>query len=327
MSNFNEFFRTRGAKEIVDKFIKGVDYYSDRKITNLQYTILNEQPQPAAYYIENGLTATFKVDITYNINYDTDTVYHSEFEVPKEMDGVFIIEGAYRMSYNRLEPDFDCRFRTTGSGDHLISFDYERKYNIDTKVLTISKYSAGSVLSERETKIHFDNIDSLASDKRELLRLTEKQSKKLQIKLDLDYKPEYITKKLIQECIAFGDDRTKDLIIDKNIESVSSGFLNFLFRGNKKGNLRNTRSKIVYHFNRQGVLPDPLTYITTVAFRYFKGGGREKDDTNKENVVSQPGINAINLESIGNKITIPETVAYNTSFADLIDFADTPINY
>jgi hypothetical protein len=32
------------------------------------------------------------------------------------------------------------------------------------------------------------------------------------------------------------------------------------------------------------------------------------------------------LESLGNKITVPETVAFNPTFADLLDFADTPIN-
>ena len=39
-----------------------------------------------------------------------------------------------------------------------------------------------------------------------------------------------------------------------------------------------------------------------------------------------PGVNAMNLESIGDKITIPCTVAYNKTFADIIDIVDTPIN-
>ena len=37
-------------------------------------------------------------------------------------------------------------------------------------------------------------------------------------------------------------------------------------------------------------------------------------------------VNAVNLEAISTKIVIPKSVAYNTTFSDLIDIADTPIN-
>ena len=54
MSNFNEFFKNKGLKTIVDKFFDGVDAYNPKnKITNLKYEIVQEPPYPASYYIEN----------------------------------------------------------------------------------------------------------------------------------------------------------------------------------------------------------------------------------------------------------------------------------
>jgi hypothetical protein len=56
-----------------------------------------------------------------------------------------------------------------------------------------------------------------------------------------------------------------------------------------------------------------------MAARFFKGSSDSKGDTGLQ---VPPGINAANLESLGNKITVPETVAFNPTFADLLDFAD-----
>jgi hypothetical protein len=53
--------------------------------------------------------------------------------------------------------------------------------------------------------------------------------------------------------------------------------------------------------------------------RFFKGSSDSKGDTGLQ---VPPGINAANLESLGNKITVPETVAFNPTMSDIIDFAD-----
>lgn len=39
-------------------------------------------------------------------------------------------------------------------------------------------------------------------------------------------------------------------------------------------------------------------------------------------IIRPPGVNAVNLEAISTKIVIPKSVAYNTTFSDLIDIAD-----
>ena len=149
MSNFNEYFKNIGLKIMVDRFFRSVDAFNpDYKITKLDYEIENEPPLPASYYLENGLTATHKVKITYEINGDSEDLRFTEFEVPKEIDGAFIIEGAYRISTNKLGNDYDCRMKLEGSGEHVINFDYNHVYNVDKKVLRIKRMNQDLGISD-----------------------------------------------------------------------------------------------------------------------------------------------------------------------------------
>lgn len=324
MSSFNEYFRSTGAKIIVDRFFDGADTYNKKyKITKVDYEILDEPPYPASYYIENELTASFKVQVKYITNNDGEWKYCT-FEIPKEVDGAFIIEGSYRIQYNKLSPDFDCRIRMSGTGTHIINFDFDRQYDIEKKVLRIKKTYQSTDPMKKDIEIKYDDIDGLEGDKKELLKLNEKQQKKFQIKLDIDYKPEYITTKLINDCLAFGDDRLKDLIIDKQIENVSTGLMQYLFKSNNRRNFYAAKRKIAGYFLKNNRIQDKVNPITTLAFRYFKGTQETKKGDS--NIQVPPGINAINLESISSKVTISNTTAYNSTFSDLIDFADTPIN-
>lgn len=324
MSNFNEFFKSRGAKTIVERFVGSADIFNTKvKIATLSHSIIEEANEPASYYVENGLTATFKVRVEYTTTDAPDDIKYSEFEIPKEIEGVFIIEGAYRIATNTLSSDHDVRIRMSGSGDYIICFDYDRKYDIDHRVLKVKRNDPDLKLIDRDIKIKYEDIDGAEGEIKELLKLTEYQTKKFQIKLDLDYKPEYITTRLINDCLAFGDDRLKDLIIDKTIESVPTNFMRQLFRSNNGRTYNSARRHISSYFIKYGRLADQLTIISSMAIRIFKGSSDSKGDTG---VQVPPGINAANLESLGNKITIPETVAFNPTFADIIDFADTPIN-
>lgn len=319
MSNFNEYFKNQGAKTIVDRFFNNADCYNNNyKIKNLTHSIVEEPPFPASHYIENGLTATHKVRLEYNINDDPD-VKVSEFEIPKEIDGAFIIDGAYRISTNSLASDYDCRIKMSGTGDHIINFDFFRRYDIARKVLKIKKQDPSLSVVEQDVNIKYDDIDTVTGETKELLKLTEIQSKKFQIKLDLDYKPEYITTKLIQECLAFGDDRDKDLIIDKTIESVSTSFMKYIFRSNNCRNYISARRQITTYFTRNGRLQDQINAISTLAKRFFKGSADSAGDSGLQ---VPPGVNSMNLDSIGSKISVPDTVAFNPTFADLIDLAD-----
>ena len=324
MSNFNEFFRNRGAKIMVERFFGSADIFNPKvKIATLGHSIVEEPEQPASYYIENGLTATHKVRVEYTTTKEPDVVQYSEFEVPKEIDGVFIIEGAYRIATNQMSSDYDCRIRMSGSGDYIINFDYDRRYDINKKILKVKRNDPALKLVDKDVKIKYEDIDSATGELRELLKLTEYQTKKFQVKLDLDYKPEYITTKLINDCLAFGDDRLKDLIIDKSIEGVPTAFMKYIFRSNNGRTYNSARRHISSYFVKYGKLSDQVTVISTMAARYFKGSSDSKGDTGLQ---VPPGINAMNLESLENKITVPDTVAFNTTFADLLDFADTPIN-
>lgn len=320
MSSFNEYFKNRGAKIMVERFVGSADIFNPKvKIATLDYTIVEEAEQPASYYVENGLTATHKVRIEYTTTDNPDEIKYSEFEVPKEVEGVFIIEGAYRIATNSLSSDYSCRIRMSGSGDYIINFDYDRRYDINRRILKVKRNDPNLRLIDKEVKIKYEDIDGAEGETKELLKLTEYQTKKFQIKLDLDYKPEYITTRLINDCLAYGDDRIRDLIIDKEIQSVPTSFMKHMFRANNGRNYNSARRHISSYFVKYGKLADQLTIISTMAARYFKGSSDSKGDTGLQ---VPPGINAANLESLGNKITVPETVAFNPSFADLLDFAD-----
>lgn len=324
MSNFNQYFKNQGAKLIVERFLSGVDMYNpDHKLTDLKWYIEDENPEPASYFIENGLTASHKVKLEYTINYDGN-VRFSEFEVPKEIDGAFIIEGAYRIATNTLGNDYDCRINMSGTGRYYINFDYDREYDIAKGVLKVKRVNPELGLTEKVREYKLDEIDEVSGIEREALRLTDRQIKKLQIKLDLDYEPKYITKKVIEDCIAFGDDRIKDLVIDKKIESVPSGFMNYLFKGGNNRNFFGTRRKIQNYWTRYNKLQDQINTLTMLCARYWKGSS----DASKggSDIQISPGINAINLQSLTNKIQIPQSVAYNESFGDLICIGATPIN-
>ena len=292
MSNFNQYFRNTGAKLIVDRFFGSeIDAYNPKyKLTNLNWHIEEETPRPASYYIENGLTATHKVILEYTINYD-DEVRFSEFEVPKEIDGAFIIEGAYRIATNTLGNDYDCRINMSGTGRYDINFDYDRIYDIRKGVLKIQRTNPELGLQERVREYTLDEIDNVTGLEREALRLTDRQIKKLEIKLDLDYKPEFITKRLIEECLAFGDDRVKDLVIDKRIESIPSGFMNYLFNGSNKRNYWGSRKKIMNYWSRYNKLQEQVNVLTMLCVRYWKGSS----DASKggSDLQISPGINAI----------------------------------
>lgn len=320
MSNFNQYFKNTGVKIIVDRFFNKVDAYNpDYKITSLNYSIVEEPPHQASYYIENGLTATHKVQIEYTLN-DEDSVRYAEFEVPKEIDGAFIIEGAYRISTNRLGSDYDCRIKMSGTGNYRINFDYDRYYDIQKQEVVIKRINPDLGFSEKSKTIQLEDLDEVFNNPKtkELLKLTERQTKKFMIKLDLDYKPEYITTRLIQDCLAYGDDRLRDLIIDKTIESVPTSFMQYLFRDSNGRNYFAARRRITSYFTKLNKIQDRVTAITNLCLRFWKGS----KDAKCSELQVPPGVNAINLEAIGNKITIPESVAYNQSFSDLIDIAD-----
>lgn len=325
MSSFNEYFKNQGIKIMVDRYFSGADMYDNfNKITSLNYFIENEDDKlSTSYYVENGLTATYKVRLEYTIN-DDPTIRISRFEVPKEVEGTFIIDGALRVSTNNLASDYDCRIQMAGSGNHIINFDYNRRYDINHKVLKIKVQKPGSRLAQ-EINIKYENLDSVTDDEtKELLKLTEEQIKKFQIKLDIDYTPEYITTRLIDDCIAFGDDRDKDLVIDKCFESVATSFMRYLFKSNNCRNYYSIRSQITNYFGRQHKLQEQVNCISTITKNFFKGSS---ESSSKDTGIMVPvGINAMNLDSVNSKIVIPETVAFNATMADLIDLADTPNN-
>lgn len=318
MSNFNEYFKSTGLKRLMDRFAVGADQYSDNKITKLDYYIDNsEKEQTASYYFENKLTAEFKIIVNYELNSDGE-IRTTEFTIPKEIGGAFVLMGNYRMATATLGRDYECRIYNQGSGGKGITFDYNRTFDFESDTLKIRNIDPNlGFINEKAIEINYNEIDDLLNTpKRELLKLTDKQIKKFQIKLDLDYVPEYISTRLIEDCKRMGDDRIHDFIIDKSIDTVATSFMNYMLRSDNGKNSYKLASKIKSHFSRHGRLV--LTFISSLANRFFRLGSQE--------LQIPPGVNPVNLDSFKSKIQINPTVAYNSTMSDLIDIADTPIN-
>ena len=70
--------------------------------------------------------------------------------------------------------------------------------------------------------------------------------------------------------MAFGDDRIKDMVVDKKIESVSSGFMNFLFKNNNRGNFNSTYSSIRHYWTKFSKLQDTINVLTLICAKYWK---------------------------------------------------------
>lgn len=342
MSNFNSYMKNKGVETIVNKFFNEADSYNpDVKIISFKHYLEDFPDRPAAYYLENGLTACMTIRLEYITSDNPEETKVSTIELPREVDGVFIIEGAYRVATSNLNSDKNCRIYMSGTGDcaitfGLLKFDLEndkyftvnRRYDIRNKTLYISVGDKELPITQREIRLDYNEIDTY--EKKEYLKLTEEQSKKFQIKLDLDYVPEYITAKLIDQCIEFGDDREKDLIVDKYIGTVARGFMDKLIQYKQGSFFYKSCRDIKTYFGANGFLQDSYPTFTNFAISYFKGAGAALDnDDDREDqgdIQVAAGINAINLQSIESKITLSEFTAYNSTMADIIDIADTPIN-
>ena len=326
MSNFNQLFREKGAEKIVRRVLYDISKFGDHEMVDWRVTVEDDIPgKNASYFTENGLTASHKVIIHYLVDDETKE-RESYFFVPREIDGTFIIEGAYRIVFNNLESDtYNCRIYDNAT-DRKVIFSYNQQYDIAKKILRVrsGEYGAFSKSLDRFISIPYENIDAAISDPKKgpLLKLTDEQSQKLAIKLDLDYKPVAITRNLIDRCVEFGDDRLKDLIIDKRIRGIYDGFLKFFSNPQNSGykTVRQTNQK---HFREFGTLVENNSAFTTYCLKHWKGSSEQKKEDSKE-IQVPPGINAMNLNSVGQKITIPKTAPYNTTYSDIIDLADTP---
>ena len=323
MSSFNQYFKTKGAGLMVDRFLSGIDTNTDYKLTDMTWELVDEE-LPAIHYLENALTASFKVVVSYTVDNDGE-VRTAEFEVPKEMDGAFIVEGSYRSAINTLGSDNECRFylNKTSYGKRSILFDYDRAYYLDSEELVVRRTDPNLGLPEKVRSYKLSEIDKVSGLEREALRLTDKEIKKLQIKLDLDYTPEYITSKLINDCINYGDDRYKDSIIDKRIETVSQSFEEHLYN-RKNQNLYKIRRYIINYWIKYKRLMESINMLTSTCIKFWKGSSSASKG--ESSLQSSGGVNAINMHTLSSKIKLAQSVAYNQSMSDLICVGDTPIS-
>lgn len=237
--------------------------------------------------------------------------FESEFRIPRMVNGVFILDGKYRLPNANLR---SCNeMRNIGN---FILIDYFRRYNKLTGCLEVKKnfldedeYPDGLVI-----KANAENMESF----KWCFKLTDYQMKKTRIKYDYD--TEYLDDGLILAIIAAGDDLKADKMIDKVINTVEKSFKSHMWKAWGEIASRAKYSYVGSGNARAGRIP------TGTAQKLIRDYFSMKGLTMTTDIQAPSTINPINFQALASKIKIPTSVTYNKSFVDFIDIVDTPIN-
>jgi hypothetical protein len=160
--------------------------------------VSEETTKEISYFHSTNSTCHFVVDV--EVSGELLQLY-----IPQQINEIFVIEGRYRVPVINKIYDYECRM----NGQHIV-FDYYRFYDHSNKTITLKSED-----SDEEQVYDVEDLDSI----KEYLKLTNYQRKKFSIKLDMEC-PEYITKELIDACIAYGPDFQKGFITDRGKRSV-----------------------------------------------------------------------------------------------------------
>jgi len=274
-------------------------------VTNI--TIAEPPSDDISYYIKNNSTCEYQVSVHYDFNGESKTPVI--IKVPKQINNLFIIKGKFRMCVYVLENDSNCRFYYD-----TIQFDYNRKYDVNSNQLNYK-----NVDEDSWEFINLQEYDSTGrTDLDKYLELSQAQITKLKVKLDTDNVSSRITYELVKKCIEYGDDKSKDFILDKRIVTAEESLLRFLSDYNKRGEFISSSRSSLRADNKQKLYPTTIQKFITGFFNLQK---------NKHlNVQIPVGVNPLSFESIRHKISVEGTISYNETFSDIIDPIDTPEN-
>lgn len=286
-----------------------------RDVRLLNYQMVATDNLDLNTLMSNRLTACYTVILEFGI-FDSNGVQLNperkitqELYIPRMINNIFIIEGTPRVPTQTLDNDWICRIYK----DRVVINDYlffPYAYN-QSGVL---EYQAETYDAMDEPLAFSMYMDWETPEIKQYLGLSDVERKKLQVKLDRDFIPEYIDKNLLEDLIALGPDMLKDSIVDKRITTTESDLINSLYKRLIRKNIITSIAKKFFQY--ESVY---LKDIQNAIDRYFKVADDQTIDI-------PATVNPLVYDSLRYKITIPKHIAYNESMSDLIDAVNTPEN-
>jgi DNA-directed RNA polymerase, beta subunit/140 kD subunit len=308
--NYNQTIVSKVAS-FINYLVPKLDDRDDkgRELSLIGYKVIEEPDQSLSYYIDNELTYSFEVQFDYLIKHLSGKREKLEFSltIPKKYNGIFIINGKKRFSSMYLGTDMEVRVKPD---DSAILLDSDREIILDDtgypSLVKILKATGEQVMFNFEEKNLIDN--------KNLLVLTEKQKKKLQVKLNRDIEEDYFSYQIVLDLHKRGDDNFYDNIVDKKIVSIEDSLLYSLYRVRSRQKiLRSMRNK----FHTGGIIYPKDIQRNIMNFFVIA------DETSIEipNI-----INPLSNDALSKRIELPTYIAYNRTFTDIIDVVNTPEN-
>lgn len=290
---------------IIDKILEYTHKFSDYyKIVSHEVNIDDSDLTDLGSYISTYSTCAFNVEVIYTLN-DGDERQFS-FEVPRMVNGVFIISGKYRLINKYLNDDTQC----IRIGDKF-RFSTNLGYNLITKIFNHYDWD-----NDDRYAVDFEGLKEQLPD---FVKLNERQSWKLKVLLDLDYLPTEITEDIL--------DKLSMDIVDNNdvLNKKVVGIENILFDTLNKIAL-DIAKEGQHNFKKYGTV-SPVGIQQAINKIFYNQGSELHAINNSDNV------NPYSFDSINQKIQLPVNNVdniyaqkYDESLAEIIDPIMTPDN-
>lgn len=294
-----------------------------RSVTVKKYSVIETEYSDLEELRKNSSTEEFLIKYTIHVTNSDGSIDIQEpvLRIPRIINGVFVIEGDLRIPTSTLGNSTNCRVSESSIIiNRDLRFDYIKNRpdpmtgwlfpNLPPDAIKYKVF----VIDDELNELSFECTKELMEDRPEFFKLDKESKLKLMIKLDLNKPPEYLTFDLLTSLAKLGSDRYTDNIIDKVVLTTADNLMSCLYRFKTRSNiLKNMRSK----FYSTGTIF--LTNIQSAISKYFKVADESSIDIPQK-------VNPLIFDSLRYKIIFPDYLAYNSTFVDIVDPVNTPIN-
>lgn len=291
--------------KVVSRILGFVDTFSNEyKIIDHKVSIDDSDLADPGSYVSTYSTCAFRVDVQYTLN--NDDIRDFSFEIPRMINGLFIIKGKYKLINRYLTDDNVC----IKMGDYF-RFKFGFSYNFVSKVFNYFDY-----VNDDDYNLTYEEVEQQFP---ELLEFNEYQSWKMKILLDLDYLPSKLTQELADKLIDIKIDAND--AINKRILSIDSILVSALHRS-----ALDIAKLLQSNFYKYGTISG-VPFQTFIDKIFYNQGS----ETNTINTSSN--VNPYSFDSMNQKVVLEHTKIegvkpqeFSESLMDLIDPIVTPDN-
>lgn len=299
MSNYNnemkEFIPT-----YINRIVDELNRTNEVQITDMTHSVEETEDMSISNYLNIGKDSYFTFKFRYT--YDSE-VLSFDILLPKEVAGVFVINGKIVIPYNELVTDFRLKV-------------HKGVLKVDDRRNVFVKGNKYYLVVDGTYTYELNNPETYSQIPTEYLELNE-DLKKI-IKSRLIYSPDFIDSKLCNEL--FNYDKLQNKVSDLTDITI--------------------RSTATYIRNRLN--KDFYTFMNSIRYRY-RGGNRSTIGQIYTNEINRSiktyfsinsgnfnyfnnVTNPLTLQSLSSQVKVPYGKSFNASVFDVIDVIDTPIN-